>query len=80
MSTPENLSPNRAMLKAIRSVLHGKASDDVAMYKIGGRELTRVPWDDLLKAEAHYEALVRNERRRAAGLPRRGAKITFGCS
>ncbi len=55
--SPDARTYNRQMLDAIRSVLRGKASDDVEMYKIGGRELTRVPWNDLLQAEAHYEAL-----------------------
>jgi hypothetical protein len=51
------------------------------MYKLGGRELTKIPVTDLLKWEATLEVRVRNERRRKSGRAAQGAHITFGgCS
>lgn len=76
--TPSPKSYNRRLLDQIRMVLEGRALDGVAMYKIGSRELTNIPLPELLDWEATVESRVRNERRRALGLPRRGSLIIFG--
>jgi len=75
---PDARTYNRKLLDQIRALLQGKALDDVAMYKIGGRELTHIPLEELLRWEAAVEARVINERRRKAGLPRRGSLVLFG--
>ncbi len=46
---PDTRSYNRRLLDQVRAILNGKSLDDVAMYKIGGRELTKIPLPDLLK-------------------------------
>lgn len=71
-------SYNEKMLAQIRALLQGKMLDDVAMYKIGTRELTKIPLDELRRAEADYEARVKREYRRKAGKPAQTARITFG--
>jgi hypothetical protein len=51
----------RKMLDAIRSVLEGGATDDVASYSIGGRSLSTIPRSELIKHEAYYSAKVVQE-------------------
>ena len=58
----------------------GKALDDVAMYRIGERELTKMPLPDLRKWEAEFEKRVRNDIRRQKGLGMRYLPIVFGAA
>ena len=76
--TPDTRTYNRKLLDQVRAMLLGKTLDDVAMYKIGTRELTKIPIAELTKLEAQLEKRVSNEMRRAAGKPRRSPSITFG--
>lgn len=70
---------NQKVLDSIRAVIAGNALDDVAMYKIGGRELTKIPRETLLKQEAIFEDRVRRERiRRGEKVPTKTVGITFG--
>lgn len=72
-------SYNRRLLDQLRAVLQGKALDDVAMYKIGQRELTKIPIRDLLYWEGVVEARVRRERIAAGeSVPTRTVGIAFG--
>lgn len=61
-------------------MLLGKALDDVFMYKIGDRELTKMMLPELRRWEAELEKRVRNENRRAKGLPQRYIPILFGAA
>ena len=70
---------NQRMLDQIRAVLAGNALDDVQMYKIGTRELTKVDRMTLLKIEALFESRVRRERiRKGQFAPTATIGITFG--
>jgi hypothetical protein len=72
-------SYNERMLDAIRNVLAENITDDVSMYKIGGRELTKVPRETLMRQEAIYESRVLRDLRKAQGKSvRRNVPITFG--
>ena len=71
-------SLNERMLAQIKALLSGKALDDVAMYKIGSRELTKIPWSELTKLEADYEGRVRRERARRKGADMRVIPVHFG--
>lgn len=50
------------MLDKIENLLLGKADADVANYSIAGRSLTKLSFDELLKARDFYEAEVRKEK------------------
>jgi len=70
---------NQRLLDAIRCLIEGRTQDDIAMYKIGGREITRLAPMDLLKWEGIIEVRVRRERmRRGEKLPTKVIGITFG--
>ena len=72
-------SYNEKLLGQIKSLIAGKALDDVGMYKIGNRELTKVPIRDLMYWQAVTEAAVRRERRRRGEfVPTSTVGITFG--
>ncbi len=72
-------SYNVKLLASIRCLLNGKALDDTIMYKIGGRELTKMPVMDLMKWEALIEARVRRERiRRGEFVCTKTRGILFG--
>jgi hypothetical protein len=76
---PDPRSYNQKLLDSIRCVLAGAVSTDVTMYKIGGREVTKMPRLDLMKWEALIAARVRRERiRRGDFVPTRTLGITFG--
>jgi len=76
---PDPRSMNVQILGQITALIAGKALDDVAMYKIGTRELTKIPIDELLRWQAKYEARVRRERiRRGEYVPPNTIGITFG--
>lgn len=59
------------ILANIRALLEGKFLDDVSMYKIGGRELTKMSPTELVKLEAIYARKC--SRRRVASVP-----LSFG--
>ena len=58
-------SPNQRMYDAIGAMLQGKALDDVAMYKINNRELTKYTIAELENWRGIYARRVREERIRA---------------
>jgi hypothetical protein len=70
---------NEKLLANIKNLLQGKALDDVSMYKIGTRELEKMPIRDLLYWEGIIESRVRRERiRRGQKVPTRTVGISFG--
>ena len=76
-STPR--SENERLLANVKCLLQGKALDDAIMYKIGTRELTKMPVKDLLYWEGILETRVRRERiRRGESVPSKTIGITFG--
>lgn len=60
-------SENERALDSIKAVLAKRATQDQQRYVIDNRELWRTPIADLLKLRAHFETLVRRERRRKSG-------------
>jgi hypothetical protein len=68
-------SQNRRTLDAINAVLEKRASRDQERYTINNRELWRTPIGDLLKLQAHYQALVRTEERAARGKSKWGPAV-----
>ncbi len=77
MSTA-NPTYNERLLAQIRALLLGKLLDDVAMYKIGTRELTKIPVAELTLLEAQLERRVLNERVRAGRMKPKSCPIVFG--
>ena len=72
-------SCNQKVLDSIRQVIAGNALDDVMIYKIGGRELTKIPRKDLLQQELIFEGRVRRERiRRGEFVRTNTVGIKFG--
>jgi len=72
-------SHNVKLLANIRALLQGKSLDDVAIYKIGGRELTKMDLPNLLKWEGLIESRVRRERiRRGEFVKTKTKGIQFG--
>jgi hypothetical protein len=49
------------MLGKIKSLLEGKADADVANYSIAGRSLTKLSFDELIKARDYYEEEYKKE-------------------
>lgn len=49
------------MLAKIKSLLEGKADADVANYSIAGRSLTKLSFDELIKARDYYQEEVNKE-------------------
>lgn len=58
------------MLSKIESILQGKADSDVASYSIAGRSLSKMSFDELIKARDVYRREVKREK--AAELIRQG--------
>ena len=54
-------------LDAINLVLEGKATRDVLMTTIAGQSITRLSFDELLRAKAYYESIVAAERAKERG-------------
>lgn len=54
-------SQNRRTYDAICAVIENRASRDQESYKIGNRELKRMPVSDLLKLRAQYASFVAQE-------------------
>lgn len=52
------------MLAKIKSLLEGKADADVANYSIAGRSLTKLSFDELIKARDYYEEEYKKEVRK----------------
>jgi hypothetical protein len=78
-AVPDPRSYNQKLLDSIRQVLAGAVTSDVTMYKIGGREVTKMPRLDLMKWEALIASRVRRERvRRGQSVDTRTLGITFG--
>lgn len=46
------------MVQKIESLLAGKADSDVSQYSIAGRQLTKMPFKDLIDARDHYRREV----------------------
>ena len=67
------------VLANLRAVVEGKSTDDVMMYKIGGRELTKLSPSELLKQIAIFETIVRRERiRKGERVARNTVGVRFG--
>lgn len=58
------------MLAKIESLLEGKADSDVASYSIAGRSLSKMSFDELIKARDDYRREVKREK--SADLIRQG--------
>ena len=72
-------SYHQRCLDSIRACIAGAVMDDTMMYKIGTRELTKIPRMELLKLESLFEGRVKRERRRRGEiLPKRGLGVNFG--
>jgi hypothetical protein len=54
------------MLEAINALLEGRATKDQQSYRIGDRELTRIPVPELLKLRDYYKAEAQRETNAAA--------------
>lgn len=60
-------------LALIEAKIEGRVVSDSEAHQILGRSLTRIPMEQLLKLQAHYRALVSQERAGASGGFRRVA-------
>lgn len=49
------------MVQKIESILDGKADSDVANYSIAGRSLTKLSFDELLRARDYYKSEYQKE-------------------
>ena len=54
-------------LAYVDAVIEGKATKDVLRYTIGGRELWKNSWKELLELRSYYRAEVASEQAKAAG-------------
>lgn len=50
------------MIGKIESILQGKADSDVANYSVGNRSLTKMSFEELMKARADYKAELSREK------------------
>jgi hypothetical protein len=68
------------MLASVQALLEGKTLDDVAIYKLAGRELTKMTLAELQAWEATLVERIRRERLRRNGRPvrMRSVDVTFG--
>lgn len=72
-------SNNEKLLGNVKCLLQNKALDDVSMYKIGTRELTKMTLKELTWWEGVLEGRVRRERaRRGEYVPSKTIGILFG--
>lgn len=55
LSTTDNRSHAKKVLDAIESLLEGKASADVTSYSIGGRSLSKMNPEELIKWRSFYK-------------------------
>ena len=71
-------SQNEILFGNIRALLQGKALDDAVMYKIGQRELTKMPIKELLYWEGVVASRIRRERiRRGEFVRSRTVGVSF---
>lgn len=56
------------MVDKIESILQGKADSDVANYSINGRSLTKMTFDELIKARDYYKSEFAREKNRERAL------------
>lgn len=56
------------MIGKIESILQGKADSDVANYSINGRSLTKMTFDELIKARDYYKSEFAREKNRERAL------------
>jgi hypothetical protein len=52
---------NETMLTAIKAALEGRITSDMEQYQIQGRQITKIPIDDLIKLKIYYEGEVNKE-------------------
>jgi len=76
----DNVDPRshaQIMIDKIESILQGKADADVASYSINGRSLTKMSFDDLIKARDFYRKEYAKElqKERAAQGDNTGATV-----
>lgn len=72
-------SEDEKLLDQVRALIGGRALDDVQMYKIGGRELTKMTRAELREWEAELARRVYHERvRRGEKVKKRAVGIRFG--
>lgn len=67
-----------ATLAAINALLEGRATKDQKSYRIGDRELERIPVPELLQLRDYYQREARREEAAAAlasGMPRRHPRL-----
>lgn len=64
-ATLDGRSSAQRILDAIDAVIEGRATSDQQSYKIGQRELSRIPLADLIAARTRYAQIVSRERRAA---------------
>ena len=50
------------MLDKIRSVLEGRITEDLQEYQLAGRQITKIPINDLVALETRYAILVASEK------------------
>jgi hypothetical protein len=60
-------SHNEIVLAQLRTVIQTKSTKDHASLSIDGQAISRMPWDEIIKAEKHYARLVAAEKRAATG-------------
>lgn len=60
-------SANRIILDQLNTIISTKSTQDYDSLTIDGRSITRMKWDEILKAQAHFARLVRAEEQAAAG-------------
>jgi len=49
------------MLKAIEAVLEGRVTADIEQYSIAGRQITKIPIEELIKLRQYYKLEVIRE-------------------
>lgn len=77
LTTYDGRSHAEIALANIEAVIVGKASADVLRYTIGGRELWKHPWEELLKLRDYYRAEVATEKAKAAGKKQNKVLVRF---
>lgn len=51
----------KKVLDAIEATIEGKASEDQLRYRVGGMEIEKMEWPDLIKAQQYYSDKYRRE-------------------
>lgn len=63
----ETRSDNQIILDQLNVVVKTKSTQDHLKLSIEGRSIERMSWEDILKAQQHFQKLVSAERRAASG-------------